>query len=101
MTAATGLNAGCEPALPTSVTFNKNAAAGLGAENSSSTAHEDKPNRLVQYWRDFIGWDRAVSEATPKADLKGFARSLPTQAGHYVHSLFPITRWILHYNLTW
>ena len=40
--------------------------------------------------------------ASERADfVKGYSHDLPSQSKAYVARLFPFTKWILNYNLTW
>ncbi|KAK4057854.1 Sulfate permease 2 [Microbotryomycetes sp. JL221] len=51
---------------------------------------------------DYIGHDPVITDAASATDtLMSGTRDLPTAALNYVDRLFPFTKWILNYNLTW
>ncbi|ORY91614.1 putative sulfate permease [Leucosporidium creatinivorum] len=57
---------------------------------------------FTQKAKAFVGYDPVVTDAASTKDaLRGATSDLPAAASHYVSRLFPFTKWILNYNLTW
>ncbi|KAL8286568.1 hypothetical protein RQP46_004585 [Phenoliferia psychrophenolica] len=57
---------------------------------------------LKQWAIDLIGYDpQVVAAASSTHAVAGLTRDLPKKGVVYVKTLFPFTRWITHYNLTW
>ncbi|KAG0658148.1 hypothetical protein C6P46_006024 [Rhodotorula mucilaginosa] len=50
----------------------------------------------------WIGHDPVITQAASARDfVKSYSHDLPSQSKAYVARLFPFTKWILNYNLTW
>lgn len=57
---------------------------------------------IKQSAKDFIGYDEQVASAASSThSLKNLTRDLDKKGVEYIKRLFPFTKWIMHYNLTW
>lgn len=68
---------------------------------TSTRTKSKKPRSLLAWGKDFIGYDEQVAEVETPSALRGAFDDLPRKSVNYLQTLFPFTKWILHYNLTW
>lgn len=73
----------------------------MSATNSSLQTKTKKPSKLLAWGKDFIGYDEQVADVETPNPLRGAFDHIPQKAASYLQTLFPFTKWILHYNLTW
>jgi hypothetical protein len=73
----------------------------MSATNSSLRTKAKKPSTLIGWGKDLIGYDEQVADVDTPNPLRDAFKDVPGKAVAYLQTLFPFTKWILHYNVTW